>query len=82
MRHLRPRGLANVIKALGSLRVGGMPEVQAIAREAAKLAEAKIEEFRPDEMSNLLYGLSLMRCNDLPVSICPPLLTSKGCFPS
>ena len=67
LRQLRPKGLSNVIKALGSLRVAGLPDVQSVAREAAKLAEAKMEDFRPDEVSNLLYGLSLMRYNELPV---------------
>ena len=67
LRHLQPKGIANVIKALGSLRVAGLPEAQTLARDAARLSEARMAEFRPDEMSNLLYGLSLMRINELPV---------------
>ncbi len=38
-----------------------------------------MDEFRPDEMSNLLYGLSLMKCNEMQtyhtaVSRCKQLL--------
>ena len=57
-------GLSNVIKALGGLKSPSKPEIQALAREASAIASSRIHEFKLLEMSNLLYGLSLMQHND------------------
>lgn len=65
MPELEPLGLSNVIKALGGLKSPPTkPEIQALAREAATIASSRIHEFKFLEMSNLLYGLSLMQYND------------------
>jgi hypothetical protein len=78
LKYLNPQGIANAIKALGCLRVSAIPEVQALAKAAAKSAEAHMEDYRPDEISNLLYGLSLLRCSE--TQVCTKFEDGDLCF--
>ncbi|KAG1677347.1 hypothetical protein FOA52_010726 [Chlamydomonas sp. UWO 241] len=61
---LRPVGLANMLKALASLRVHGA-RVQVLVAAVSAATEKQVEDFRHQEMSNILYGLSIMRSTDL-----------------
>eukprot|EP00955_Chlamydomonas_euryale_P023928 251863-Chlamydomonas_euryale.AAC.11 len=54
--------LANVVKALASVRrPNGSARTAALAAAVAGAAERRIEDFSPCEMSNMLYGLALLR---------------------
>jgi len=79
--HMRPIGLANVSKALANLSgnalgawsssVGGgaasPARAAALAEDLASLAAQRMSEFRPEEIANLLYGISVLRCHDMTV---------------
>lgn len=66
LRQLPAPALCTLVKALGTLRVGGA-DVQAVVAAAAKAAEARMHELRTAEISNLLYGLSLLKYGDMQV---------------
>ncbi len=53
-----------IAKALAVLRC---PRGHPLVKEVARLAEANVADYRPDEISNLLYGLSHLRYSDMQV---------------
>lgn len=66
LRQLPAPALCTLVKALGTLRVGGA-DVQVVVAAAARAAEARMHELRTAEISNLLYGLSLLKYGDMQV---------------
>ncbi|GLC74093.1 hypothetical protein PLESTF_001459100 [Pleodorina starrii] len=61
MPYFAPQGLAMIVKALAQLQWRSEPLLVALMQAA----EAKLNGFKPLELSQLLWGLSALQCKDL-----------------